>query len=301
MSKKKGPIVVVGSLNEDRVYRVASLPRTGETVRALSETIHFGGKGANQAIAAARLEAEVALIGSVGQDEFGEAYVKRVGDSAVSWDGTQSSSVTTGSAFISIDASGRNTIVVHGGANEALTTGDIEEREAIIAGAGLLLCQFEVPMDAVISACECAAKVGVPIFVNPSPFRHGFPWGRIPVEVAIVNEGEAAMLDEHLDGGDDFLVRHLVITRGPDSTLVYGEEELDVESHPAKAVDTVGAGDAFAAALAAQWGSGKGLEEMVRFANVAGALATEKVGAQEAFPDRRAVEERMSALPSTPS
>jgi len=279
-------VVVVGSLNIDYFTQVRQFPRPGETVVAGGMSISFGGKGANQAVAAARLGAQVEMIGCVGDDAMGQRYIERLDGFGIGTDGlVRVAGASTGSAFINVDESGENTIVVSPGANGLLSKEQIEEGASLFEGADCLLLQNEIAHEANKAAAVIAKSNGVELLYNPAPWRDGTEvddWG---IGLWIANEIEAASLfgelvtePEHLRGKDS-----IVVTRGAESTLAYHDKQTyEVEPPATTVVDSVGAGDTFVGALAAL-GLGD-FEEALGFANLAAALATTKLGAQEAMP-----------------
>jgi ribokinase len=284
-------IVVVGSLNIDLTYRVSRLPLPGETVRATDVFTGFGGKGANQAVAVARAGGAASLIGCVGTDDAGTRYLARLRTEGVGVDGVGRADAPTGSAAILVDERGENCIVVNAGANHAIAPADIDLRGDEIRRADALLAQLECPLAVVKRAAEIARAAGVLVVVNPSPWNDDFPAAGIPADVLIVNEHEAEALGEQ---PAEVLV---VITRGAGPTRARRDGRT-VEATPPRVepVDTVGAGDAFAGALVVALAEGRPLESALDFANVAGALATLRPGAQEAIPRRVEIEERLKSL-----
>ncbi len=284
-------VCVVGSLNVDYFSTVRKFPRPGETVNATALDIRFGGKGANQAIAAARQGAEVSLIGCVGKDEMGATYLGRLREEGIDADAIKQVAAPTGSAFITLDGSGENTIVVGRGANGSLTAEDISDHADLIEASAVILLQFEVPLEAVKRAIEIARSSGVIIVVNPSPFSVDFPWGSSPIDYLIVNELEFQQLLGDFGSIRDRMkqvqVSNLILTRGVKSTQVFGRtQDFEVDTKTVTPVDTVGAGDTFAGTFAARLAQGEELHDAVHHANVAGALATLHVGAQESIPSK---------------
>ena len=271
-------IVVVGSLNVDHTLRVPRIPAPGETLTSSSMLTCFGGKGANQAVAAARAGGRVAMIGCVGVDDFGTRYLEALKAEGIDTSGVLRSEMPTGSAFIAVDDMGENSIIVNPGANHAITVASIEKHADLIRGAEALLLQLECPLAVVRRAAEIAREAGVRVILNPSPLSEAFLAERFEVDVLIVNEGEAAQITPNRDL-NEARCRHLIITRGAESTLSITEEGV-VEVSPPKVtpVDTVGAGDTFAGAFA--------VANDIAFANAAGALATLKAGAQPSIPTR---------------
>lgn len=296
-----GRVTVVGSLNIDRIWRVARLPRPGETVRAEETRQEFGGKGANQAVAAARHGASVAMIGALGADADGRLYREHLQREAITteWVATLAE-VATGAAFICVDPRGENQIVVDAGANGRLAAGHVSTAlAALLPSTQVLLVGLECPLDVAVTALRAAAEAGVRSVFNPSPVAPAFPWGEVPVDTVVVNEHEAA----EIFGGPEPAalarrgVRHLVITQGAEPTLLV--TAAGVQSVPTYRVqprDTVGAGDTFAGTLAARLAAGAGWLDALRHANVAAALSTLGAGAQSPIPHRAEVETAAASL-----
>jgi ribokinase len=304
MSNRPARIAVLGSLNVDRTYRVPRIPSPGETVASRGVMESFGGKGANQAVAARRAGAQVDLIGCIGADEAGRRYqegllAEGIGATAI----RIVPDFPTGSAVIFVDDHGENSIVVEAGANQAVDENWVEACREIIVRADVLLMQLECPMPAVRRASALAMAAGTTVVLNPSPWTRGFPESGIRFHHLIVNETEAAAL---LGRSPDDLealpvdlarppdLRSLVITRGSAATLVHAEDGVRFALRPPSVVpvDTVGAGDSFAGAFVVALAEGLDLEEAVRFANAAGALATLQPGAQTAIPRREEIRRR---------
>ena len=304
MKSRVGKIVVLGSLNIDFIAAVKSLPQPGETVAATRLVQHFGGKGANQAIAAARQGAKVAIIGAVGSDAVAKEYVGHLRREKILTEGVlKISSALTGTALIAVDQQGENMIVVSPGANGALSPKKVRAGEKQFRQACVLLTQFEVPFDCVLEGMELADRDGAKIILNPSPYRAGFPWGKVSIDTLITNELEAnAIFGMKAQSMKNSLTRwraaikrkavqRLIVTRGSRPTLCLEEEVFfHAPAFCVQPVDTVGAGDAFAGTFAARRARGSDVRKAVRFANAAGALATLSRGAQEAMPTERATE-----------
>ncbi len=300
----KPRIVVVGSLNVDWTSRVKHLPLPGQTVAASSLTQTLGGKGANQAIAAARQDAEVLMIGCLGDDASGKTYREHLRREGVCDQGISTISDTlTGTAMIAVDDQAENQIIVASGANGQITPAHIQQHESSIAAADLLLIQWEIPLEVVVKSIETAALHGVPVVMNPSPLQTSFPWGSQPLHTLLINEGEAeaifgtptlstpSLLQDALR---TFRVSHLIITRGSASTISVTADGQTEHPVPAvEPVDTVGAGDSFAGAYAACLARKMDFASCVRYANVAGSLATLKEGAQGAIPHRAQIEQAL--------
>lgn len=303
-------IVVVGSLNIDLIARVHRLPGPGETVAAHTLLRRFGGKGANQAVAAARQGAAVTMIGCVGNDADGAAYRKRLaGQEKINVRAiSRIANEPTGTALIAVDGRGQNNIVVAAGANAKLTAAIVRASAKAICRAKVLLTQLEAPLPAVLAAMRIANSATIPVVFNPSPLRDDFPWGQIALDTVIVNELEARQIFGCLVGGiaknlnkwrrqlAARRITQLLVTRGARSTLcLTSKRYFTTSTFPVKPVDTVGAGDAFAGTFATRLAEGYRIEEAITQANCAGALTTLKSGAHDAMPTG-AITERTARL-----
>jgi ribokinase len=303
-------VVVVGSLNIDYIAAVEHLPAAGETVAATGLVQRYGGKGANQAVAAARQGARVGMIGCVGADDAGRAYCQRLRAEGINVTGvTATTRALTGTALIAVDKAAENSIIVAAGANGALKPAAIRAQRRRIAFADILLVQLEVPMATVIEAVQVANRDQVPVVLNPSPLRDGFPWGTCILDTLIVNAGEAQAIfglrPDYLPAGlttwqralAQRRIERLIITQGARPTVCIGAAGyLKVPTLAVRPVDTVGAGDAFAGAFAARRAGSADLVSAIRHANCAGALATLKPGAQESIPDKALTEKAVRRL-----
>ncbi len=306
--KPVGRVAVIGSLNLDYFTRVETLPKPGETVAAERLTLFRGGKGANQAIAAARQGCQVALFGAVGTDEGGAAYRRALEEEGIDISGIRVAPGETGTAFITVDDAGENTIVIAAGANAELRRADIARATARIENCGVVLGQFETPAAPLVEAARLANRAGGMVVVNPSPFHPAFPWEEIRTDFLIVNESEALQLlgfepsprafEDICDRLHGLRAGCLVVTRGGEGTLVFDREEgvLEVPVLPVLPVDTVGAGDAFAGCFAARLAQGEPLASALRAANCAGALTTLGAGAQDPIPNREQVMRHLQFL-----
>jgi ribokinase len=303
-------VIVVGSLNIDYIAAVEHLPAPGETVPASGFVQRFGGKGANQAVAAARQGAKVSMIGCVGADDAGRAYRQRLRAEGIDTTGVAvTHRALTGTALIAVDRAAENSIIVAAAANGELRPAALRAQRQRMAAADILLLQFEVSMPTVIAAVRMANEAGVPAVLNPSPLRDGFPWGGLGLDTVIVNAGEAQAifglqvrsLPHGLAQWQRALARRrinrLIITRGAESTLYLSPDGcLTVPTLKARPVDTVGAGDAFAGTFAARCAEGGDPLTAIRYANCAGALATLKAGAQESIPSKELTEKAVRTL-----
>lgn len=296
-------VAVVGSLNVDLIASVDQLPRHGQTVSSSKLRKLFGGKGANQAIAAACHQAEVRMIGCVGGDADGRAYIARMEAFGIDPTGIAIAPKSlTGTALIGVAKDGENLIMVAAEANGRLTPSWIHRHSQQITTARALLLQWEVPMPAVLTAIRLANKAGVPVIMNPSPLSEDFPWGEVRIDYLIVNEGEAESIF-HLDPERlptqvsrwhkalaKLGVGTVIVTRGSRSTLALSRSEMiEVPATQVTPVDTVGAGDCFAGTFAASLAKGAALAECIRSANKAAARSTLKPGAQ---PEPRKTKQR---------
>lgn len=275
---------VVGSVNLDHSYAVDALPKPGQTVLASNVTTAPGGKGGNQAIAAARAGAVVHLVAALGDDAAGARLREHLSANGVGLDGVVTVPVPSGSAVIVVDSAAENSIVVAPGANAHLTLTSAEARNEV-AAADVVLLQFEIPFDTALVAARVARAAGAVVVLNASPEP---PAGADLVglaavtDVVVVNEDEAARWR--------WPVAHLVTTLGARGARYVGDgRTLDIASPEVEAVDTTGAGDVFAGVLAAHWPSGP--EAALRRAGAAGALATLLAGAGDCAPTAEAIDD----------
>ena len=279
-------VVVIGSLNMDLIGRTATFPRPGETVLGSTFVTAPGGKGANQAVAAARAGATVEMIGAVGDDAFAGELREHLAAVGVDVTGVRTMDGPTGVAMITVDDAAENTIVVLPGANGRITDLGPDDRDTVSAAAALL-AQLEIPPGTVVAAAELAHRAGVPVILNPSPVVDVPDELWALVSVVVVNESEAGAYADHLTG-IDWCITTLGAAgcdvRGPDGSSTH------VDAFTVEAVDTTGAGDAFAGTLAAAWAAGLAPLDAVHRACAAGALATTVPGAGGAAPTAAAVD-----------
>lgn len=305
MIQKPVKVVVVGSANIDMVAIGKRIPQPGETLFADSFISVPGGKGANQAVAAARLGADVSFVACVGQDSFGDEAIKgyqreNIDTEAIEQHGT----AHTGIALISVDAEGRNAIMVASGANEHLTVDMVERHEKLISEADILVLQLEIPVESVKRCCELANKHSTPVLMNPAPVK--------PVDIGLLsmasvltpNEFELLELlhaDDTTNEEDAARQMHeltnstIVVTLGKRGVLCCDRAGiLPMPARVVNAVDSTGAGDCFTGALAVKLAEGAPLPAAVAFAQAAAALSVTRLGAQASMPTRDEVDAFMA-------
>lgn len=286
-------IVVIGSASMDLVVTSAKRPGAGETVLGDSFKTVPGGKGANQAVAAARLGAEVTMVGCVGDDSFGETILSNLQSNGVITDYVEPvTGMESGTAHI-ILAEGDNSIVVVKAANDRITSEYVDQAEKVIQAADIVLVQQEIPEETVVHVSAICAKYQVPLMLNPAPAR---PVPSVVIERAAYitpNEHEAAILfnDEPLGEVLRRYPNKLIVTEGKKGVRYFdGLQEVVVPGYKVEAVDTTGAGDTFNGAFAVALAEGMSLTDSLRFANRAASLSVMKFGAQGGMPSRLEVE-----------
>jgi ribokinase len=292
-------IVVVGSANTDMVVKTKHLPGPGETVIGGEFIMAAGGKGANQAVASARLGAQVTFVGRLGTDVFGDQAI-----AGYQREGIDTSYIVrdpetaSGVALIFVDAAGENSIAVASGANARLTPADVERAGGAIADADVLLVQLEIPIASVRRAIELAHRAGTCIVLNPAPAKGIDPSLLALVSITTPNEHEIKVIvgEAEQQRSIDSILRvgteTVLVTLGQQGVLWAardGRQEL-VPAFPVEAIDTTGAGDAFNGGLACALARGLPMAEAIRYANATGALAVTRMGAQPSMPTHAAVE-----------
>ncbi|WP_340378940.1 ribokinase [Streptomyces sp. SS7] len=296
-------LLVVGSANADLVIDVERRPAAGETVLGSDLAVHPGGKGANQAVAAARLGARTALLARVGDDAHGRLLLDSQRAAGVDTAGVLVGGAPTGVALITVDPSGDNSIVVSPGANGRLTPADVRDAAALFRTSRVVSAQLEIPLETVVAVAASLAPDSR-FVLNPSPPRPLPAVLLAACDPLIVNEHEARVIlgDGAAEAGDRpeewacaLLAkgpRSVVVTLGAQGALVAsaGGGVERVASVAVDAVDTTGAGDSFTAALAWKLGAGASLAEAARYAARVGAVAVTRRGAQESFPTAQEVE-----------
>jgi ribokinase len=290
-------VVVVGSANMDLVATAPALPRPGETVLGHSFATIPGGKGANQAIAAAQAGASSAFVGAVGEDAFGAALRANLIDAGVDVTRLRTVPGPSGVALIAVDGEGENLIVVAPGANGTVDELSTED-SAMVAEADILLCQLEIPVSAVAQAAVTARSATTVVLLNAAPARPLAPELLATVDLLVVNHIEAATLVGH--GGRPAqlieelvaIVPRVVLTLGA-AGAAYADrsgERVEVPAPRVTAVDTTAAGDAFTGALAVAWGERRPVPDALRWACAAGAACAQRFGASTALPTRAEID-----------
>ena len=299
MTESRKPIVVVGSINMDLVAHTRQIPVTGQTVIGTGFDTTPGGKGANQAVAAARLGYQVQMVGAVGNDVFGQALLDNLANAGVDTSAVAHFSGPSGVAPILVSESGENIIVVVPGANGKMDRAAIDRQSALIRSAGMVLCQLELPIETVSHTLALCAEAGVPVMLDPAPAA--------PLPEALFsqiawftpNETEAAFYLGNQASPEDAAqqliqkgLKGVVLKRGAEGAYVAqaGGKAAWVKSFPVKAIDTVAAGDCFNGAFAVALLEGKDPWAAARFASAAAAISVTRRGAQASMPSRSEVD-----------
>jgi len=293
-------ILVIGSLNADLVVRAPRFPQPGETISGEDLQTFPGGKGANQAVAAARLGASVSMLGRVGKDNFGDYLLENLQSNHVDTKLVQRDEASTGTAIIVVDSKGQNSIVLSAGANGKVSEADVIT--ASFSGFSLLVLQLEIPIETVLSATKRAKESGLRVLLNPAP-ASSVPDELISLpDFLVPNETELSLLTNQpvndvssaekaakvlLDRG----AQTVIVTLGANGALLVTKENTKhIPPFKVNVVDTTAAGDAFISGFAYALLQGKSLEESVRYGCACGALATTRFGAQPSLPTNEEVE-----------
>lgn len=300
-------ILVLGSSNVDLILRIPRFHNPGETIRGENLVTVFGGKGANQAMASKRLGGKVSFITKLGNDPYGESYLRYLIENGLDRKCLlKDKELPIGMALIELNPKGENRIIVSPGANGSLSAKDLKRLTKVWRGVNVFVAQLEIPLPTVRIALEMAKDHGTLTLLNPSP-SIPLPSELLSfVDFLVPNEWEAQSLTGIKMKGDRDLpkmakrllsrgAKNLVITLGPKGLFFKNKsEEIWMEAFRVNVVDTTAAGDAFMGALACGLSEGKPMREVLRFANGAGALATTKLGAQPSLPLRKDLEKFLS-------
>ncbi|MBG6053892.1 ribokinase [Salinibacterium sp. CAN_S4] len=282
-------VIVVGSANIDQIFHVARIPAPGETVMSAGLSIARGGKGQNQAVAAARAGASTTFIAAIGDDGFGETTLHGLRDDGIDVSLLRSSADPTGTALIAVAPDGENTIIVEAGANAGLlglTPADLEA----IGGAGVLVMQLEIPLQTVAAAARAGRAGGTTVILNAAPVMD-LPRELLDdVDILVVNEHEAAFLSG--ESAVSSLAPVVIVTLGAAGSVLHqrGVDDVSIPARSVVAVDATGAGDTFCGAFAARLAEGATLEDSLRFAGAAASLSVLTPGAVPSIPLRSAID-----------
>ena len=302
-------IIVVGSLNADLVVRTPRFPQPGETISGEDLQIIPGGKGANQAVAAARQGTPTAMVGRVGRDSFGPDLINNLKQNGVDTERVQTDPESaTGTAIIIVDTNGQNSIVLSPGGNGKVTPADVEEIP--FSEATLLLLQLEIPVEAVLAAARRAKENGLRVLLNPAPAR-ALPDELLALpDFLVPNESELSLLSglpvNDLPSAENAAktllergIQTVIVTLGANGALIVNKElTKHIPSFTVDVVDTTAAGDAFIGGFASALLQNKSLEEAVRYGCACGALAATKFGAQPSLPTKEDVETFLHEFPA---
>jgi ribokinase len=306
MPTSQKPVLVVGSINVDLVANAEKIPVAGETVRGIDFQVHAGGKGANQAVAVARLGYPVELIGKVGTDAFGDQALSHLKEAGVGMDAVERHDGTSGVAMIAVSPQGENSIVVVPGANAHVTPPFLEEHRETIRRAGIVLTQLETPIDTGEYLANLCEAEGIPLMLDPAP-AHALPEKLFRrLRWLTPNETEAAFLatqvSDHASESEPAEIADILLDKGVQSVILkMGSRGVClatantflqmIPAFPVKAVDTTAAGDAFNGAFATALMLGMEQMKAARFAVAAAAISVTRHGAQPSMPTQVEVEE----------
>lgn len=298
-------VVILGSLNVDTILRIKRVPQPGETLQMNDRSSAAGGKGANQAVAAARAGAETSFIGQVGNDDAGKFMIESLKDDQVDTSGINVDSGSgTGSAYIFLDENGQNSILVYGGANQKVTATEVHNGAKQIKNADFVVTQFETPQFAAIEAFKLAKEAGAMTILNPAPASEMLPELLELSDIVIPNETESASLtgievtDEasmmaNAAAFEKMGVKNLIITVGSKGAF-YSTEDGRHDFVPAfkvKAIDTTAAGDTFIGALSSQLKTDlSNIKEALTFAQRASSITVQRLGAMPSIPTKAEIE-----------
>jgi ribokinase len=295
---KKSKITVIGASNIDLIAYVPQLPKAGETLHGSKFLTGFGGKGANQAVMAAKLGAEVSMVTKLGDDTFGKDTIGNFHDFGINTKGVFfTDRASSGVAPIAVDSAGQNSIIVVPGANDLLSIDDLESAKDIITNSDIVICQLEIPVEISLAALKMAKEAGVTTIFNPAPAREKLPKEIYQVsDIFCPNETETEILtglpvnteEEAIKAANELLTygaKSVILTLGQRGSLIV--EKSGFEFVPATKVvakDTTGAGDSFIGSLAFFLGSGNSIIDAMKKANIVAGISVQHLGTQTSYP-----------------
>ncbi len=302
----KPNLVVIGSSNTDMIIKLDRIPRPGETILGGEFVTAAGGKGANQAVGAARAGGSVTFVARVGGDVFGDQAIAGFQNDDINVEFVfRDKKTPSGVALIFVAKDGENSIAVASGANARLSPADIRKARKAIANASAVIMQLETPLQTVQCAVDIAFDSGVPVILNPAPAQELSDALLKKISILTPNESEAELLTGCKTNDDASVakaasrllgkgVKTVIITLGPAGALIATKDQQQrIPAFKVKAVDSTAAGDIFNGALAVALGEGKSLADAVRFANAAAAISVTRLGAQPSAPSRREIEKML--------
>lgn len=294
-------IVVIGSCNTDMVIKVDHLPKPGETILGYDFMTNQGGKGANQAVAVARLGGNISFVACLGNDSFGKQSLQLLKEESIDTTFVRlTDNAPTGVALIPVDEKGENSIIVSSGANALLSKSDVEKAQSLIESAEVLLMQLETPVDTLIEAARIAHAAGVKVVLNPAPY----PKNPLPkeflelVDIVTPNETETSMMagvevtDEvsmlkAIYEIQEMGIQQVIMTAGSRGAFTVVDGKLtNIPAFKTQTIDTTAAGDTFCGALCVAISEGRPIEEAIRFANKAASISVTRMGAWRSIPKR---------------
>lgn len=283
IDNKKANVCVIGSINMDFTIIADEEPSQGETIIGEKMVTSYGGKGANQAVAASRMGAHVHMIGSIGGDTIGTELLNHLESEKISTDGiTKINDEQTGIANI-VSTFADNKIIILPGANSFLTPHMIKKHEEIIKKCDVVLLQMEIPQDSIISAIKISEKHDIPVILNPAPYQNLSE--ELINQVAFITPNEIEFNEMLQDINYEEIKHKIIVTKGREGVSFYESGGIkNIKSHKVNVIDTTGAGDTFNGVLAANIAAKKSLSNSIYYANIAAGLSTTEVGAQSAMP-----------------
>jgi len=300
-------VAVVGSFGQDMIMQVSHIPARGETVGEGRFSKTFGGKGANQGLAAARSGGEVVFVAMLGEDEAGNTAISSFNNEGIDTRFmTQTDQESTGTALIFVGDDGENSITVAPGANYFLKQQHVDAAEADLKAASLILMQLEIPMETVEYVLEKSESWGTPVMLNPAPAKPLSVTALKRIHTLVVNETEAEIVSGQTLDGDDAVAKIaaqlrqagpkvVIVTLGEKGAFVDSDEFTGlIEGNKVDTLDTTAAGDVFCGALTTAMSEGKAIDDAIRFANAAAAIAVTRLGAQPSVPHRAEIDTFMA-------